>query len=148
MNRCIEEFTRTYLKKKLAELSIGDTIEVRIRIVEGEKERIQKFTGTLMARGGRGVQAHITVRRMVQGEGVECVFPLHSPKIDSIAVVRHGRVRRAKLYFLRERVGKAVKVQERRPHAGRVEAEAGGTEEVAATRPAQPASQEVPAGGR
>jgi len=113
MNPIVKEFTQDQLKDNLPDLEIGDTVEVGVRIVEGERERVQKFSGTLIARNGSGIQDAITVRRIVQGEGVECVFPVHSPKIDSINVVRHGRVRRAKLYYLRDRVGKGVKLQER-----------------------------------
>ena len=117
MNPVIEEFTSEYVKSDLPDLAVGDTIEVGVRIVEGERERIQRFSGTLIAKGGKGVDQRITVRRIVQGEGVECVFPLHSPRVDSIQIVCHGKVRRAKLYYLRDRVGKRVKLQERRAKA-------------------------------
>jgi large subunit ribosomal protein L19 len=93
---------------------IGDTIDVHCRILEGEKERVQVFTGTVIARSGRGNQAMFTVRRIVAGEGVERKFPLNSPKIAKVVVKRSSVVRRAKLYFLRDRVGKAVRLKERR----------------------------------
>ncbi len=93
---------------------IGDTVDVHCRILEGEKERVQVFTGTVIARGGRGNQAMFTVRRIVAGEGVERKFPLNSPKIAKVVVKRSSVVRRAKLYFLRDRVGKAVRLKERR----------------------------------
>ena len=93
---------------------IGDTVDVHTRILEGEKERIQVFTGTVIARSGRGNRELFTVRRIVAGEGVERKFPINSPKIAKIEVKRSSVVRRAKLYFLRDRVGKAVRLKERR----------------------------------
>ena len=102
------------LKSDIAEFSIGDTVDVHTRILEGEKERIQIFSGVVIARAGSGSRETFTVRRIVQGEGVERKFPLHSPRIAKIEVKRSGVVRRAKLYFLRDRVGKAVRLKERR----------------------------------
>ena len=96
------------------DFDIGDTVTVTLRIVEGEKERLQDFEGEVIARKGSGLDAMFTVRRLVGEEGVERVFPLHSPKIAAIKVKRSGKVRRGKLYFLRERVGKARKLKERR----------------------------------
>ncbi len=93
---------------------IGDTVVVTIRIVEGGKERLQDFEGTVIARRGRGLDEMFTVRRIIANEGVERTFPLHSPKIQGIKTVRSGRVRRCKLYYLRDRVGKARKLRERR----------------------------------
>ena len=101
------------LKKDIPRFDVGDTVEVRCRIVEGNKERIQVFGGTVIARKGRGINEMFTVRRVVAGEGVERVFPLHSPSIVEIRPVRSGRTRRAKLYFLRERTGKAVRLAQR-----------------------------------
>ena len=103
------------MKKKVPKFEIGDTVEVHCRILEGEKERIQIFSGVVIARSGSGTREMFTVRRIVQGEGVERKFPLHSPKIAKITVKRSAVVRRAKLYFLRDRVGKAVRLKERRP---------------------------------
>ncbi|MBX3443677.1 MAG: 50S ribosomal protein L19 [Planctomyces sp.] len=94
--------------------NIGDTVDVHTRILEGDKERIQIFSGVVIARRGSGTREMFTVRRIVAGEGVERTFPLHSPKVAEIAVKRHARVRRAKLYFLRDRVGKATRLTERR----------------------------------
>jgi len=111
-----------YVKKDLPVFEIGDTVDVHTKILEGNKERIQIFTGTVIARSGGGAREMFTVRRIVAGEGVERKFPLHSPRIDKIEVKRSGVVRRAKLYFLRDRVGKAVRLRERR-RAGEVEAE-------------------------
>lgn len=112
----IELVEKQYLKPETPQLRIGDTIDVLCRIVEGDKERIQTFTGILIARKGRGINENITVRRMVKEEGVERIFPLHSPNVIDIKARRHGKVRRAKLYFLRDRVGKARKLRELRVH--------------------------------
>ncbi|HMP04106.1 MAG TPA: 50S ribosomal protein L19 [Gemmatales bacterium] len=100
--------------KELKPFEIGDQVEVHQRIQEGSKERIQIFSGTVIARRGSGTREYFTVRRIVQGEGVERKFPLHSPKLARIVVKRSGRVRRAKLYYLRDRVGKATRLREGR----------------------------------
>ena len=102
------------LKENPPEFEIGDTVDVHTKILEGDKERIQVFTGTVIAMSGEGAKEMFTVRRIVAGEGVERKFPLHSPRIDKVEVKRRSVVRRAKLYFLRDRVGKAVKLAERR----------------------------------
>lgn len=112
--RRLDNFTEGHLNKEaFTSFNVGDTVDVVVRIMEGDKERRQTFTGTVISRKGCGLDEMFTVRRIVQGEGVERVFPLHSPKIASIAVKRRGLVRRAKLYYLRDRVGKAVKVKEK-----------------------------------
>ncbi|MCI6245705.1 MAG: 50S ribosomal protein L19 [Eubacterium sp.] len=100
------------MKKELPEFSIGDTVKVGVRIREGKNERIQMFEGTVIAIKGSGVSKTFTVRRVSYGVGVERVFPLHSANVDSVQVIRKGKVRRAKLYYLRDRVGKAAKVKE------------------------------------
>ena len=100
------------MKEQLPAFNIGDTVNVAVKIREGDKERIQNFEGTVIARKGGGVAETFTVRRISYGVGVERVFPLHSPNVAGITVVRKGRVRRAKLYYLRGRVGKAAKVKE------------------------------------
>lgn len=105
---------KSSLKPTVEPFEIGDTVDVHTRILEGEKERIQIFNGVVIARAGAGTSETFTVRRLVQGEGVERKFPVHSPKIAKIDVKRKGVVRRAKLYYLRDRVGKAVKLVERR----------------------------------
>jgi large subunit ribosomal protein L19 len=102
------------LKADLPDFEIGDTVDVHTRILEGEKERIQIFNGLVIARAGSGLRETFTVRRIVQGEGVERKFPLHSPRIAKIEVKRKGIVRRAKLYYLRDRIGKATRLRERR----------------------------------
>jgi large subunit ribosomal protein L19 len=96
----------------LPKFEIGDTVDVHVRILEGNKERVQVFNGTVIARRGEGVREMFTVRRIVQGEGVERIFPVVSPKIAKVEVKRTGRTRRAKLYYLRDRVGKATKLRE------------------------------------
>ena len=101
--------------KALPDFQVGDVVEVHVKIREGEKERTQVFTGTVIKiKGGRGIRGAFTVRRIVAGEGVERVFPFHSPMVRDVTVKRPGKVRRAKLYYLRDRVGKATKVKERR----------------------------------
>lgn len=100
------------LKESAPVLEIGDTVRVHVKIREGEKERIQVFEGTVIARRGSGISETFTVRRISYGVGVERVFPIHSPNVAKVDVVRHGRVRRSKLYYLRDRVGKAAKVKE------------------------------------
>jgi len=105
---------KSSLKEEAPQFEIGDTVDVHCRILEGEKERIQIYTGIVIARAGSGSRETFTVRRIVQGEGVERKFPLHSPKIGKIVVQRSGVARRAKLYYLRDRVGKAVRLKERR----------------------------------
>ena len=102
------------LKKDLPEFDVGDTVDVHTKILEGEKERTQVFSGVVIARSGSGTREMFTVRRGGAGEGVERKFPLHSPRIGEIEVKRSSKVRRAKLYFLRDRIGKAVRLKERR----------------------------------
>ena len=101
------------VKKKAPHFEIGDTVDVRCSIKEGDKERVQVFTGTVIARRGRGINETFTVRRIVEDEGVERIFPLHSPNIIDIRPVRSGKARRAKLYYLRKRTGKAVRLAQR-----------------------------------
>ena len=110
----LELVEKPALKAEVPTFAIGDTVDVHTKILEGDKERIQVFTGVVIARSGSGSREMFTVRRIVANEGVERKFPLHSPKIEKIEVVRGGEVRRAKLYFLRDRVGKAVRLKERR----------------------------------
>ena len=100
------------MKETAPEFSVGDTVRVDVKIREGERERIQAFEGTVIARRGSGVTETFTVRRVSYGVGVERVFPLHSPNVADVKVVRYGTVRRSKLYYLRDRVGKSAKVKE------------------------------------
>ena len=105
---------KTSIKQEVPHFDVGDTVDVHNKILEGSKERIQIFSGTVIARSGAGSREMFTVRRIVAGEGVERKFPLHSPRIAKIEVKRSSVVRRAKLYFLRDRVGKSVRLKERR----------------------------------
>ena len=105
-------FTEACMKKEPPKFNVGDTVRVGVRIKEGEKSRIQTFEGTVIAKKHGGIQETFTVRRLSHGVGVERVFPLHSPVVESVEVVREGRVRRGKLYYLRDRVGKAARVKE------------------------------------
>ena len=110
----IKDVEKGQLKQELPSFRIGDTVEVQVRITEGEKERVQTFSGTVIARKGSGLRENFTVRRIVQGEGVERIFPIHSPTLLGVTVVREGHARRAKLYYLRERTGKATRVRARK----------------------------------
>ncbi len=114
MHELLKHAEESSLREDRLKFEIGDTVDVHTRILEGNKERIQIFSGTIIARGGSGTRETFTVRRIVAGEGVERKFPVHSPKIAKLEVKRHGRVRRAKLYYLRDRVGKATRLTERR----------------------------------
>jgi large subunit ribosomal protein L19 len=105
---------REQLKTKVPEFGPGDTVRVHFKVVEGGRERVQAFEGVVVARRGGGLRETVTVRRIAHGVGVERIFPLHSPRLERIEVVRRGRVRRAKLYYLREKVGKDTRIKERR----------------------------------
>ena len=109
----IQAFVNEQLKTEVPQFGIGDGVKVYIRITEGEKERIQLFEGTVIAKHGGGISETFTVRRVSYGVGVEKTFPIHSPNVDKVVVVREAKVRRAKLYYLRSRVGKAAKVKEK-----------------------------------
>src|SRR6201988_5065961 len=113
-NKILEQVEQAYLKKDIPQFSVGDTVDVHTRIIEGEKERIQIFSGTVIMRRGRGINETFTVRRIVNNEGVERIFPIHSPFISKVVVRRSGETRRAKLFYLRNRVGKAVRLTEQR----------------------------------
>ncbi len=115
INRLIETVEKPSLKQEnVPQFDIGDTVDVHTRIVEGDKERVQVFSGTVIMRKGRGINETFTVRRIVNNEGVERIFPLHSPFISKVVVKRGGETRRAKLFYLRDRVGKAVRLRERK----------------------------------
>jgi large subunit ribosomal protein L19 len=125
MSKCplIQEIEKETMKKKPGIFHVGDTVCVHIRILEGDKERIQKFTGTVIARSGSGISETFSLHRVAHGEGVERVFPLHSPLIAKIEVAKEGHVRRSKLYYLRGTSGKASKVKGRLKARVRVEEE-------------------------
>jgi large subunit ribosomal protein L19 len=112
-NKLLDVAEQSSVKAEVPTFEVGDTVDVHCRILEGEKERIQIFNGLVIARAGSGSRATFTVRRIVQGEGVERKFPLHSPRIAAIEVKRSGVTRRAKLYYLRDRTGKAVRLKEK-----------------------------------
>ena len=117
-------------KKDVPNLRIGDTVDIHYKIIEGDKERIQVFQGVLIAQKGRGVNATITVRRIVANEGVERIFPLHSPRLSRIDVVRRGDARRSKLYFLRDRTGKSRRLRDQRRGLKGLEAALAATDTV------------------
>jgi len=112
MNPILQAFTSEQLKKEVPELNVGDTVRIHNRIKEGNRERIQLFEGTIIAKNGGGISETFTVRRVTYGCGVEKTFPVHSPNVEKVEVIRRGKVRRAKLYYLRDRVGKSSKVKE------------------------------------
>ncbi|MCI0650574.1 MAG: 50S ribosomal protein L19 [Planctomycetes bacterium] len=147
----MHQFERKQLRRKIPEFNVGDNVDVHVRIVEGEKQRIQIFAGTVIARKGSANRESFTVRRIVAGEGVERIFMLHSPWIEDIKVRRPGKVRRAKLYYLRERVGKATKVRERmsfeKTH-GRKRKDEEADEEVPAAAQAESDAEAEPAAER
>ncbi len=113
VSNLIEEFESEQLKKELPEIYVGDTVKVGVKITEGNKERVQPYEGVVIAKRHGGLNQTITVRRIFQGIGVERVFMLHSPQVASLKVERRGKVRRAKLFYLRDRVGKATRVKQR-----------------------------------
>ena len=108
----MQSFTQKHLKAEPPVVTVGDTVRVHLKVKEGNRERIQIFEGTVIAKKHGGIEETFTVRRISYGIGVEKVFPLHAPSIEKVEVVRHGKVRRAKPYYLRDRVGKAAKVKE------------------------------------
>ena len=113
-NALIEKVEAPSLKKEPLAFSIGDTVDVHCKIIEGDKERVQIFSGTVLMRKGAGINETFTVRRIVNNEGVERIFPMHSPMVAKVVVKRGGENRRAKLFYLRDRVGKAVRLVEKR----------------------------------
>lgn len=114
MSRLIEELEQDYLKSDVPEFRVGDTVRVHARVREGTRDRVQVFEGTVIRRRGGGVNENFTVRRLSGDIGVERTFLVHSPIVTEVEIIRHGRVRRAKLYYLRDRIGRAARVLERR----------------------------------
>lgn len=110
----LDEINKSTIKSDLPRMDVGDTINIHFRIVEGEKERIQVFQGVLISRSGRGINEMITVRRIVEEMGVERIVPINSPRVAKFEIVRHGDARRAKLYYLRDRIGKSRRLRDRR----------------------------------
>jgi large subunit ribosomal protein L19 len=129
-NAILEAVEKDHLKKEVPQFQVGDTVDVATRIVEGDKERIQTFGGTVIMIKGAGINETFTVRRIVNNEGVERIFPMHSPFISKVTVRRSGENRRAKLFYLRDRVGKAVRLADKRAK-GKKEDDAGGAMEKA-----------------
>jgi large subunit ribosomal protein L19 len=121
-HKLLDLVEKSSLRGEPLKFEVGDTVDVHVRILEGDKERIQLFNGVVIAKRGSGTREAFTVRRIVAGEGVERSWPINSPKIAKLVVKRHGRVRRAKLFYLRHRTGKAVRLAERRARKGEVEA--------------------------
>ena len=117
-----EQMTKLAAGKTIPAFEPGDTIQVNVKVVEGERTRIQAYEGVCIGRAGSGLNENFTVRKISYGEGVERVFPLYSPMVDSIKIVRRGKVRRAKLYYLRGRRGKSARIGERQEHAATTEA--------------------------
>lgn len=114
VNPLIEKLTQSQLREDIPDFRPGDTVRVHARIVEGKRERVQMFEGVVIKRRGEGISETYTVRKISSGIGVERTFPIHTPRVDKIEVIRHGRVRRAKLYYLRALQGKAARIPERR----------------------------------
>jgi large subunit ribosomal protein L19 len=142
-NRLIAAVEQAAMKQEPPKFEVGDTVDVHQRILEGTKERIQVFSGVVIARRGGGMSEMFTVRRIVQGEGVERQFPLHSPKIAKVEVKRTGVTRRAKLYYLRDRVGKATRLRERKektPEASGNGAPAGTAKKAKGKKAAEPSA--------
>lgn len=110
----LREISKEQLKSDITHFGVGDTVKVFVKVVEGNRERVQVFEGIVISRQNSGINETFTVRKIAYGVGVERCFPVHSPRIDHIEVVKYGRVRRAKLYYLRDRVGKSAKVKERK----------------------------------
>lgn len=113
MSNIIDAIEKESMRTDIPEFAIGDTVKVFVKVVEGTRERLQGFEGVVIARKNGGVRETFTVRRISYGVGVERIFPLHSPKIDRVEIIKHGKVRRAKLYYLRERSGKSAKITEK-----------------------------------
>ena len=147
-NKILEQVESAHLKKDVPQFAVGDTVDVHTRIVEGEKERIQVFSGTVIMKKGRGINETFTVRRIVNNEGVERIFPLHSPFISKVVVKRGGETRRAKLFYLRDRVGKAVKLTETKRTKASADGEAAGKAGGAkgGKKPSSPAAERELAG--
>ena len=136
-----DQQARLLAARAVPEFGPGDTLRVMVRVVEGERTRLQAYEGVVIARSNRGVNSNFTVRKLSYGEGVERVFPLYSPSLAEIAVVRRGKVRRAKLYYLRGRTGKAARIQERAADRGAAQGPKGPTAQMVEQIPAEPPAQ-------
>ncbi len=147
INRFLKLIEDQNVKAELPDFRIGDTIDVHQRLLDGQKERVQVFSGTVIGRSGGGVRETVTVRRLVQGEGVERIFAVHSPRIAKIEVKKAGSVRRAKLYYLRDRVGKATKIKDDTKRQARIDAQLKASAEAAAKAAQEAAKAAQEAGG-
>jgi large subunit ribosomal protein L19 len=136
--RSLDAIEKDWLRKKAPKFDVGDAVEVHVKIIEGDRERIQIFAGTVIAKRHQGLGETFTVRRLVQGEGVERIFPVHSPRVADIVVKKKGQVRRAKLHYLRDRVGRSTRVEEK---MGGEKAEAAAPAPKAEPAPAAPAGK-------
>jgi large subunit ribosomal protein L19 len=134
--RSLDAIEKDWLKKKTPKFDVGDSVEIHVRIIEGDRERIQIFAGTVIGKKHQGLGETFTVRRLVQGEGVERIFPVHSPRVSDIVVKKKGQVRRAKLHYLRDRVGRSTRIEEKMGVA---------IEKPAAPAPAVPKAEAAPA---
>ena len=139
----IHELEKELGKTEVPAVQVGDTVEVHYLIREGEKERVQLFIGTVISLKGRGIRKSITVRRIVQGEGVERVFPLHNPRVKDVITTRRGEIRRSKLYFLRDRVGKATRLKEVMGSKSAIDARANAKKKQSKTPPPADPGQPV-----
>ena len=139
-NRYLQLIESAQAKADVPDFLVGDTIDVHQKLLDGQKERTQVFSGTVIARSGQGTNEMVTVRRIVQGEGVERIFPIHSPRIAKIEIKKAGKVRRAKLFYIRDRVGKAVKIKDDVKRQMKIDANLKASE-IAATKTAQEAAK-------
>lgn len=137
----IQQIEKELSTRAMPDVRVGDAVEVHYLIREGEKERVQLFIGTVIAKKGRGIKRVITVRRIVQGEGVERTFGLHNPRVQEVVTTRRSDVRRAKLYYLRDRVGKATRLKELFGEKGRAGVRRGGKAKPSAGAPATPSAE-------
>jgi large subunit ribosomal protein L19 len=142
-NKLLTAVEAVHVRSDVPDFRIGDTVVIHQRLLDGQKERIQTFEGDVIARSGAGVREMVTVRRIVQGEGVERIFPVHSPRIARIEVKKADMVRRAKLYYIRDRVGKAVRIRNDVKRQATLDAAAKSASEAAAKAAAEAASKEV-----
>jgi large subunit ribosomal protein L19 len=141
MNQALlDRIEAQFLKKEPAVFKVGDTVRVHTKVVEGDKERIQIFAGVVIGRRGHGINETFTVRRISYGEGVERVFPMHSPRIDKVEIERHGAVRRAKLTYLRKRIGRGATLVKEKTSAGAIAAAAAAAAAASAAAAAPPAA--------
>jgi large subunit ribosomal protein L19 len=139
-NRFLQLLETAQKKSDVPDFLVGDTIDVHQKLLDGQKERTQVFSGTVISRAGEGSNEMVTVRRLVQGEGVERIFPIHSPRVAKIEVIKAGKVRRAKLFYIRDRVGKATKIKDDVKRQVKIDA-AIKASELAATKAAQDAAK-------